>query len=187
MIEVANRISGSSVMPAGSKRMLTNASTKARKRHAVLQTVAHRNRERIHDSGKRRALLGDADEHFAGPAVVVLADGDETLAVGHPELEGPRPRGCAAASRGSAGARPARRSCDRRVRRVSGGSSFLLPSTAVGRPCSCRGRSRRPSPRASTTTCAGSRCLRRLPSSGMLTVLEIAPEMNGCTAPIMRT
>ena len=30
MIEVAKRRSGSSVMPAGSKRMLVNASTKAR-------------------------------------------------------------------------------------------------------------------------------------------------------------
>ena len=62
-------------------------------RHAVLQAVADRDGEGVHDPGEGRALLRDPEEDLAGPAVVVLADGDEALAVGHPELEGAAPAG----------------------------------------------------------------------------------------------
>ena len=62
-------------------------------RHAVLQAVADRHGEGVHDPGQRRALLGHPDEELARPAVVVLADRDEALAVGHPELERARSAG----------------------------------------------------------------------------------------------
>src|SRR5579875_3347449 len=62
-----------------------------RERHAVLETEAHRDREGIHDARQRRALLGDLHEDLAGPAVLVLADGDVALAVGDAEGERVRP------------------------------------------------------------------------------------------------
>ncbi len=59
-------------------------------RHAVLEAVAHRHGEGVHDAGQGGALLGDAQEDLTGAAVLVLADGDEALAVGDAELEGVR-------------------------------------------------------------------------------------------------
>ena len=82
-------------MPAGSKRMLVNISTNASQRHAVLQAVAHRDREAVHDAGERRALLRDLEEHLAGAAVLELADRHVAVAVGDPErerLRRPHPR-----------------------------------------------------------------------------------------------
>ena len=152
---MASRSSGSSVMPAGSKRMFVYLRDEGRERHAVLETEADRDREGVHDPGQGRALLGDLDEHLTGAAVLVLADGDVALAVRHPEREGVRRRRrgsrsrtaptttascCAAASRPRA----------RRSALELGAAS--LPalvaarrppswwSRAAGRPCSCRGR-----------------------------------------------
>ena len=56
-------------------------------RHAVLQTVAHRDRERVHDPRERGALLRHVEEELTGTAVLVLGDGREPAAVGDPERE----------------------------------------------------------------------------------------------------
>ena len=56
-------------------------------RHAVLEAVAHRDRERVHDAGERRALLRDLEEQLAGATVFVLADRHVAVAVGDPERE----------------------------------------------------------------------------------------------------
>jgi len=55
----------------------------------------------------------------------------------------------------------------------------LLLRRSAGRPCSCRGRARRPSSQAHASRCSCSTSS-TVTSSGMLTVLEIAPEMNAC-------
>jgi hypothetical protein len=54
----------------------------------VLEAERRADREGVHDPGQGRALLRDLHEHLAGATVVVLADGDVALAVGHPEREG---------------------------------------------------------------------------------------------------
>ena len=84
------RSSASSVMPAGSKRMLRVLAHVRRQRHTVLETQADRDREGVHDPGQRRALLRHLDEDLARTPVLVLADGDVSLAVGHSEGEGAR-------------------------------------------------------------------------------------------------
>ncbi len=65
--------------------------------------------------------------------------------------------------------------------------ALLGHATAAGPPCSCRDRWRRaltPIFQASMWSCSMSSTV---VSSGMLTVLEMAPEMNGCTAAIILT
>ena len=56
-------------------------------RHAVLQAVAHRDRERVHDPREGGALLRDLQEHLTRAAVFVLADRRVAVAVGDPERE----------------------------------------------------------------------------------------------------
>ena len=56
----------------------------------VLKAQADGDREGVHDAGQGRPLLGDLHEHLARATVLVLADGDVALAVGHPEGEGVR-------------------------------------------------------------------------------------------------
>jgi len=56
-----------------------------------LESEADRYGEGVHDSREGGALLCHPHEDLAGATVVVLTDGDVTLAVGHPELEGERP------------------------------------------------------------------------------------------------
>ena len=133
-------------------------------RHAVLQAVAHRDRERVHDAGEGRALLGDLEEHLAGTAVVVLADRHVAVAVGDPERE---------RLGASAGARQLlahRLLHDDRLDDaldLAGSSARRRrpssASTAADRPCSCRGRARPPSGRDATTRCTAPRRLRRSP------------------------
>ena len=65
----------------------------AAQRHAVLEAVAHRDGEGVHDAGEGGTLLGHPHEDLAGATVLVLTDGDETLAVGDAELEGSRHAG----------------------------------------------------------------------------------------------
>ncbi len=162
---VANRMSGSSVMPAGSKRMLREHLDERLERHAVLQAVAHRDRERVHDAGERRALLGDLEEQLTRATVLVLADGHVAVAVGDPERE--RLRSCACV-----GSFWRTGSCTMTVSTIrstiagvdaSLGDRPSSASRAAGRPCSCRGRARRPSARAATTRCAAPRRLRPSP------------------------
>ncbi len=81
------RRSGSSVMPAGSKRMFVNVSTNASSGTPYCRPMAHRDRERVHDPGERRALLRDLEEHLTGTAVLVLTDRRVPVAVGDPERE----------------------------------------------------------------------------------------------------
>ena len=151
---VAIRMSGSSVMPAGSKRMLVNASTKLRSGTPYC-------RPWLTEMAKASMMPASVEPCFdtlrkisPGSAVVVLAHGDVALAVGDAELE--RARRAVAGQllahrhlddfsttfstisdrrHAATGPRPARRSA------VSVPSS---PSTAAGRPCSCRGRWRSP-------------------------------------------
>ena len=90
---MAIRRSGSSVIPAGSKRVLVNARHERAQRNPVLQAVTDRHRERVHDSGEGGALLRHPQEHLAGSAVAVLTHGDEPLAIGHAEFERARTPG----------------------------------------------------------------------------------------------
>ncbi len=55
--------------------------------HAVLEAVAHRDGEGVHDSRQCGALLGDLQEDLAGATVFELSDGDIAVAVGDPERE----------------------------------------------------------------------------------------------------
>ena len=57
------------------------------KGNPVLQAVAQRDSERVHDAGERGTLLRHPYEDLTGAAVVILSDGDEAFAVGDAKLE----------------------------------------------------------------------------------------------------
>ena len=97
MRDWAIRTSGSSVMPAGSKRMFVNFD-EGLQRHAVLQRDRSDDREGIHDTGERGAPLPELQEDLT-EATVVVGAGRE-VAPGAADLEG----------RGLRGARFGRRS-----------------------------------------------------------------------------
>ena len=125
------RRSGSSVMPAGSNRMLVYLRDVGGQRHAVLEPEADRDGEGVHDPGQGRALLGDLHEDLARPAVLVLADRHVALAVGHPEREGARaaPARQALADR----AHDHRRGSTAGARARAASSSAMLAATARSR------------------------------------------------------
>ena len=114
-------------------------------RHAVLQPVGDRLGKGVHDAGERRALLGHREEHLAGTTVVVLADGDEALAVGDAELE----RAPAPALRQLLAHRavddllddPLDHALDRAQPACQPRRPPWRWGRWAGRPCSCRGRS----------------------------------------------
>ena len=99
---MAIRMSGSSVMPAGSKRMLVNVSTKARSGTPYCRPWLTEMAKASMMPASVEPCFDDLQEELAGAAVLVLADGHEALAVGDPELERLRRCGCAAASGGRA-------------------------------------------------------------------------------------
>ena len=55
-------------------------------RHAILQADRDERGDGVHQAADGAAFLGDADEDFAGLAVVVKADGDVAFVAGDVEL-----------------------------------------------------------------------------------------------------
>ena len=166
-------------------------------RHAVLQRERRGAGEAVHQAADGRAFLGHGDEQLARHAVFVEADGEVAFVSAHVELVGDRQ-----ALVGQTMAHGARRRSG-----SSTASSFPpCPADKAGAAASPwldlrRGRSHRAERLRLLGAVAvdGDRLQAQLPrldvgfgdlvhggDSGMLMVLEIAPEMNGCAAAIMR-
>ena len=141
-----------------------------RQRDTVLESETHRYGEGVHDAGQGRALLGHLHEHLTRASVLVLADGDVSLAIGNPEGKSGRLAAAGQAFAYSAdynrfgypGLLMGQRSLQagdllvelagvglgfRTGRNVVGPVGWHLPSwwsTEAGPPCNCRGRWQRP-------------------------------------------
>ena len=166
-------MSGSFVMPDGSNFMLMNFETYASSGTPYCSPIETAIEKASITPGERGALLRGLQEDLAEAVVGVRARRDVALGVAHLERRGDR------RARHAAGAcAPAARA---RAEPAPRPSSSCRP-TAAARPCSCRGRSRPPSARASSTRRTAARPPRPSTSSGMFTVFEMAPEMNGCAA-----
>jgi hypothetical protein len=79
------------VKPAGLEAGVRELVDQHLQRHAVLQHDRYAGGEAVHQAADDRAFLGHGDEHLAGLAVRILADGDVALVAGDAELVRDRP------------------------------------------------------------------------------------------------
>ena len=213
-MEVALRMSGFLVKPDGSKRWWANFFTRLSSGtpycRAIEVSVAHG----IHQAADGGAFLGHRDEQLARLAVLEQADGEVALVAGDVELVRERDaRLRQAAANGLVGCfelgeasphPPSRRcgpprTCLASVQRRPGRRHFAEHGEigAAGGVLFLVSRQRRRALRAVAVDGdaleahlpafdVGVTMSSTVPSLGMLTVLEIAPLMNGCAAAIMR-